>query len=167
VANEEKVTAVGAGPRDLENQVSDEPDQLATYRPNELIQDKLARNAQKESDGAVLARLGTDARKWTDEFIAVMGRGVANGLLDANWGTIVSWFANAIEAGRSAGSPVTLCPHRPAPEAAGLVFEALGRASVCWSERPEGVFDTTLCATIGRELLTALGYEIPEGYQDR
>lgn len=55
------------------------------------------------TDAEILTAMGTDAAKWTDEFMRVQ-----TGPLD--WGAMVSWFANAIEAGRSAGMKAT-CPH--------------------------------------------------------
>lgn len=58
---------------------------------------------------------------------------------------------------------------RPDPrEAARLVFEALGAASVCW-ETPSGAgeFDSRRAAKVGRELLEALGFEVPEEYRGR
>lgn len=38
----------------------------------------------------------TDAAVWTDEFMRLFPHGT-------DWGTMVGWFANAIEVGRSAG----------------------------------------------------------------
>ena len=37
-----------------------------------------------------------------------------------------------------------------------LVFEALGEASMCWSERPKGVFDSVHAKRIGDELIAAI-----------
>lgn len=54
----------------------------------------------KESDGDVLARMGTDAAKWTDKFMRVQADPTSGPL---EWGTMVGWFANAIEAGKAAG----------------------------------------------------------------
>lgn len=52
--------------------------------------------------------------------------------------------------------------------AATLVFEALGAASVCWDNPGgAGVFDSDRAARIGRGLLEALGYEVPENYRER
>lgn len=47
-----------------------------------------------ESPAAFLARLGTDGQVWAREFVARHG---------GDEGLMLSWFANAIEAGRSAG----------------------------------------------------------------
>jgi len=52
-----------------------------------------------ETDGQVLARMGVDAAKWTDEFMRI---NPDLNVPDA-WGVMVGWFANAIEAGRMAG----------------------------------------------------------------
>jgi hypothetical protein len=78
-----------------------------------------------ETDGAVLARLGTDGRKWASEFgktaVAVAARleheAGGDGSPASTWehlaklicdddpgGWLHGWFANAIEAGRSAGT---------------------------------------------------------------
>jgi hypothetical protein len=53
-------------------------------------------------------------------------------------------------------------------DVARTVFEHLGAASACWENLAgAGVFQSEECARVGRSLLTALGFEIPEGYQDR
>lgn len=49
-----------------------------------------------------LAEVGTDAAKWTDKFVQTNPA--------ADWGTMVSWFAGAIEAGRTAGKQ-EVCKH--------------------------------------------------------
>ncbi len=38
------------------------------------------------------------------------------------------------------------------------VFEALGQASMCWSETPKGVFNSTNAEKIGKELLDNIRY---------
>jgi hypothetical protein len=60
----------------------------------------------------MLTYMGTDAAKWTDEFMRVQVERVqANPEAgDLDWGAMVGWFASAIEAGRSAGMKAT-CPH--------------------------------------------------------
>lgn len=45
------------------------------------------------------------------------------------------------------GEPLTL-------EAA--VFEAIGYASMCWTERPTGVFDDTRAAAVGHALVARI-----------
>ncbi len=49
------------------------------------------------SDTDLLAKMETDAATWATEY--------EQRFLDKtpDWGTLVSWFANAIEAGRNAG----------------------------------------------------------------
>jgi hypothetical protein len=37
-----------------------------------------------------------------------------------------------------------------------LVFEALGQASMCWSETPKGVFDSEQAKKIGENLIAAI-----------
>lgn len=59
------------------------------------------------SGGELLAHMGTDASKWTDEFMRVQADPTAG---PQDWGAMVGWFANAIEAGRTAGMQAT-CPH--------------------------------------------------------
>jgi len=36
------------------------------------------------------------------------------------------------------------------------VFQALGEASMCWSETPKGVFDSTKAKEIGEQLIRDL-----------
>lgn len=74
--------------------------------------------ARAESDGELLARIGTDAEKWANEFLArladsyvVRESGPGTGFghrVDTSPGsdlhaTVRAWFANAIGAGESAG----------------------------------------------------------------
>lgn len=51
-----------------------------------------------ESDGDMLARIGTDGQKWAWEFLS---RDFDPDDIDE--GLLTGWFANAIEAGRTAG----------------------------------------------------------------
>lgn len=54
-----------------------------------------------ENDAEMLSRLGTDGEKWAQEFLSHAGGCEVNeDLLDSLRG----WFANAIEAGRTAGA---------------------------------------------------------------
>lgn len=53
-----------------------------------------------ESDGDMLARLGTDGQLWADEFIKVSDKIGEHNIREM----LHVWFANAIEAGRSAGA---------------------------------------------------------------
>lgn len=56
--------------------------------------------SERENAGAFLARIGTDGVKWAAEFRRIsIGLGYSD--MDEAW--LVGWFANAIEAGRSAG----------------------------------------------------------------
>lgn len=60
----------------------------------------------EETAGQMLARLGTDASAWADEFVGMFhilnhdGQELDH---DEAWGLMVGWFANALEAGESAG----------------------------------------------------------------
>lgn len=59
-----------------------------------------------ESDGAKLARLGTDATKWAAEFVRALGaQSDQRDALDATPGGLLhGWFCSAIETGRAAGA---------------------------------------------------------------
>jgi hypothetical protein len=52
------------------------------------------------ADGTMLEEMGTDAQKWTERFLNASG--LDNAGPDFRH-TVLTWFANAIEAGRSAG----------------------------------------------------------------
>lgn len=41
----------------------------------------------------------------------------------------------------------------------GMIFQALGEASMCWSETPHGVFDDTKAIKIGDELINKIERE--------
>ena len=34
----------------------------------------------------------------------------------------------------------------------GKIYQALGQASMCWSEPPKGIFDSNLASQIGKDL---------------
>ncbi len=40
------------------------------------------------------------------------------------------------------------------------IYESIGEASVCWSETPSGVFDSTRCKNIAESLLSFIIEEI-------
>ena len=42
------------------------------------------------------------------------------------------------------------------------IFQALGEASMCWSETPKGVFDSNKAKEIGEKLMKDLGLDLPE-----
>lgn len=54
-----------------------------------------------ETVGQLLTRLGTDGRAWAREFLDRYHGEEVGATVDE--GLLISWFANAIEAGRSAG----------------------------------------------------------------
>ena len=58
-----------------------------------------ARTGAQETDGDMLARLGTDGREWAREFC----QRFSNTAVVFDEQLMLGWFANAIEAGRSAG----------------------------------------------------------------
>ena len=43
-----------------------------------------------------------------------------------------------------------------------IIFISLGRASMCWSETPRGVFDSTTAAELGEEIMKAIDEYIEE-----
>ena len=43
-----------------------------------------------------------------------------------------------------------------------VVFQGLGEASMCWSETPKGVFDSTNAKRIGDEIMQAIEEEMSE-----
>lgn len=50
------------------------------------------------------------------------------------------------------------------------IYEALGAASMCWSETPKGTFDSTKANEIGEDLIQKLYPELPqkeETFMDR
>jgi hypothetical protein len=55
------------------------------------------------SEGEMLTFLGTDAEKWASAFLHFNPHLEGMGVSDAPGDTLHGWFANAIEAGRSAG----------------------------------------------------------------
>lgn len=106
-----------------------------------------------ESDGQVLARLGTDADKWAAEFARRFG---------ADHALMLGWFASAIMAGHDAGRAER--GKRPgAEEAAQVVFEALGQAGIAWEQIP-GAYQMEIAAAVGRDLLSRLGFQVPDRY---
>jgi hypothetical protein len=58
------------------------------------------------SDAQVLGAMGTDANKWAAEFMAVVATLDPDDVVNEAFmeGFMVTWFANAIEAGRDAGA---------------------------------------------------------------
>lgn len=84
-------------------------------------------NPPAETDGPILARMGTDALKWAEEFNATVQE---HPDIPRDMGALISWFANAIEAGRAAGRRET-CSHL---------------------DRVELTADLTLCGTCGKDV---------------
>lgn len=74
---------------------------LRQRNPAAIIDDGTPLNP-RESDGGLLARLGTDARAWAMEFGRVTHDNPRHEYA-IDPAVLVGWFANAIEAGRSAG----------------------------------------------------------------
>jgi len=116
-----------------------------------------------ETAGQQLARMGTDAREWAREFMNMHhSRGGLNSEVDEE--LMVGWFASAIETGRTAGQATA--PRLPRwvtdRQAADLVYEAIGAASMCWEHVDgAGAYNSAHAVRIGDGLLTALGYDPP------
>lgn len=90
------------GPFTLEGPLAEDP--AAEYVKGYEARNAAAWERGKETDDELLARLGTDAEKWAEEFVSMFRASVvsrAPGSVDE--GVMIGWFANAIEAGRSAG----------------------------------------------------------------
>lgn len=77
------------------------------------------------SDAELLARMGTDAAVWAREYAARFG---------GDEGTLIGWFANAIEAGRADAVKDDRRPHS----------RACG-----WRPHPHGTECHTNCPTCG------------------
>lgn len=56
----------------------------------------------EETDGELLARLGTDAMKWAEEFVGTFLGHTIGPRSKVDKSLMTAWFANALEAGRSA-----------------------------------------------------------------
>lgn len=64
-----------------------------------------------ESDGKLLARMGTDPRLWAQEFVRIKAEiEAADDGRVIDEGGMLGWFASALEAGRHEGRQET-CPH--------------------------------------------------------
>ncbi len=112
----------------------------------------------RELSGA-LNRVCAEAGSNTPDFI--LGGFLAASLeaFDAATRAREQWYGVRLEPGQGRVS---------SERAAQLVFEALGLASVCWENLSgAGEFQSELAAKAGRDLLEALGYEVPEGYRER
>ena len=46
-----------------------------------------------------------------------------------------------------------------------IIFQNLGAASMCWSEIPKGVFDSTKAEKIGTEIMEAIIFYINDEYE--
>ncbi len=62
----------------------------------------------RNAAGDMLTYMGTDAAKWAEQWVAICqnhfdekGHPYPDHVIDEGW--MISWFANAIEAGRTAG----------------------------------------------------------------
>lgn len=112
---------------------------------------------KERSDGERLAYMGTDATRWVEEFTKLHG---------GDEGLMLGWFANAIEAGRTAG----MGDQRKSDEderLRSLIFQSLGEASVCWeSMSGTGVFDSDRARNIGERLCAEFGLPVEDNESD-
>ena len=88
---------VGEPPRPEENMDQDESNEHA--RP-----DRAEIPPEPMSDGERLAYMGTDAARWADQFLGVLAWSPDGLTPSVDFGLMVGWFANAIEAGRNASA---------------------------------------------------------------
>lgn len=67
---------------------------------------------EPETDSVILNRMGVDAQKWSQQFLATSFQVMVDRGTDIarDEATMTAWFANAIEAGRAQGRRGT-CPH--------------------------------------------------------
>ena len=93
-----------------------------------------------------------DAAKWAATFVETFP--------EANYGTMIGWFANAIETGRSHPRARTEAGPREdytigdETDVATVVFTALGAASMAWQYPYDGgVFESDYCKSIGDALV--------------
>ncbi len=85
---------------------------------------------------------------------------------EAIWNVIKTWDVNVPEYYQgycgATGSHVMLILNAlktakaPSEAIETAVFQALGEASMCWSQRPKGIFDSTNAKRIGDELLAII-----------
>jgi hypothetical protein len=70
-----------------------------------------------ETSAEFLARAGTDAQLWTDDFVGrfEVANAVNGERIDDSWGLMIGWFSNAIEAGRTAGYAYAKLEAAPEP----------------------------------------------------
>lgn len=109
-----------------------------------------------------------DAQVWAETFQKV----VVDGGITIDSELMLGWFANAIMAGYDHARRPRIEPMEPFafaysapdgsltydPEAGsidlpGAVFQALGYASMCWSEVPTGIFESDRCREAGEVLI--------------
>jgi hypothetical protein len=96
----------------------------------------------------------TNAVHWAERFAHsfVACKPAQDGLVQADntEDLMLGWFASAIESGKMHSRHVADLGLRSA------VFQALGEASMSWSETPAGEFDSTRSSAIGEKLLTVI-----------
>ena len=97
----------------------------------------------------------TDGSVWAAEFMKRFGQ--SKNQIDEE--LMISWFANAIETGRSHPHPTMIIRDTewevdtPVPQ---VLSEAIGMASMCWDPRPEGVFQSEAALQIADDVLSIL-----------
>ena len=139
----------------------------------------------EESDGDRLARMGTDATKWADRFVALFQGMMVGRANQVDEDLMIGWFAGAIETGRLAGTSEAYAknPARPddpqadpswvdqvtvplwqpsfapdeKPNLASAVYQAVGAGSMCWENvRDAGRYQSEQAAWVGTGLLAWL-----------
>jgi hypothetical protein len=79
-------------------------------------------SGEQESAGAMLARVGTDAQLWARAFVEHFG---------GDEGTMIGWFANALEVGREAGRSRAIERHYLVIDTVNKILE---RAPQSWDD---------------------------------
>lgn len=118
--------------------------------------------------GELSKYLGTDAAVWAEVFTKLFDMrhvGDARGWTkDEVFSTMLGWFANAIETGRSAGRALS---DEQQHEISRIVGETCGTVSMCWVPPPETqVFDAGpagayVDAGVREIVRTVQGYVLP------
>jgi hypothetical protein len=123
-----------------------------------------------ETDAQVLERLGTDGRKWAEEFVRMNGHKFSEMYsTDELIVTLHGWFANAIEAGRSEAefdnTPVAMSRR----DVASIVSQAAGAASAPFMrDHPQYVMPSDEIGQGIREVVQdSLGFDMAQvrGYR--
>lgn len=127
---------------DLDNEIKIRKDALGQELENLVLEDAGPRS---ESDGDMLARMGTNGEVWAEEFTAILMPLVVGGFTrpaDAR-DLVFTWFANAIEAGKGAAWHDAAAEHQEKINAIvtahrRVLKDMIRLARIDWAGRPVG-----------------------------